>query len=420
MAAIVLRRAAPLLRQQLMRTIMCSAGAYRDEYGHPVVLQSVREAEKRIAGSKFMEYLPIGGHRQGGSVVGSEAEPGSTGAVAKPFCQDSIALVYGADALPVKNKTVAMVQALSGTGGCRLFADFAKRFMGGLVYLPNPTWPNHHNIFQNSLTYPYYNPETRGLDFEGMCSTLSKAPPGSIVLLHACAHNPTGVDPTPEQWKELSRLFREHRLFPFFDNAYQGFASGDFDSDALSVRTFLEDGHRLGVAQSYAKNAGLYGQRVGCFSLVCGSEAQAQSVESQIKALARPMYSSPPLHGALLMHTIMADDALKSLWLDEVKDMADRIKLARTLLRQNLEGLSNPLPWNHITDQNGMFCYSGLSPEQVDALCDEHHVYLTRNGRISMAGVNPSNVERLAKAIHMVTTGQKEGSERSGWYHAAP
>ncbi|KAL4440725.1 hypothetical protein ABPG77_000434 [Micractinium sp. CCAP 211/92] len=364
-------------------------GAYRDDSGQPVVLRSVREAERRVAGSNFMEYLPIGGHRQ--------------------FCEDSVKLGYGEDAEVVAGKQVAMIQSLSGTGSCRLFAEFQGHWMkGSKIYIPNPTWSNHHNIWRDAhveeVIYPYYNKETRGLDFERMCDTLSQAPAGSVVLLHACAHNPTGVDPTREQWQELSKLMLEKRLFPCMDMAYQGFATGDCERDAQAVRIFVKDGHRLALSQSYAKNMGLYGQRVGCFSIVCDSPAEAKAVESQMKALARPMYSNPPLHGALLVHTILSDPELKQQWYGEVKGMADRIISMRSLLRQNLESLGSPHSWQHITDQIGMFCFTGLTPEQVDRLTGEYSIYLTRNGRISMAGVNSGNVGRLAEAIHKVTT----------------
>ncbi|KAK9814338.1 hypothetical protein WJX72_004134 [[Myrmecia] bisecta] len=364
-------------------------GAYRDDQGKPLVLSVVREAEKRIAGNDFHEYLPIGG--------------------LKSFNQNSIKLAYGDNADVIKKGQVAAVQSLSGTGACRLMAEFMKRFMpGAKVYIPKPTWSNHHNIFRDAgveeASFRYYKPETRGLDFEGMMSDLKAAPPGSVVLLHACAHNPTGVDPTPAQWQELSTMMKEKKLFPLFDMAYQGFASGDCDRDAKAIRTFLKDGHQMGLAQSYAKNMGLYGQRVGCFSIVTGSPKEAAAVESQMKNIARPMYSNPPLFGAAAVDTILKDPKLKAQWFEEVKGMADRIIDMRKLLRSKLEALGSPLSWNHITDQIGMFCFSGLTPEQVDRLAKEHHIYMTRNGRISMAGVNSQNVARLAEAIHKVTT----------------
>ncbi|XP_060188892.1 aspartate aminotransferase, mitochondrial [Lycium barbarum] len=363
-------------------------GAYRDNNGKPVVLECVREAERRIAGIHNMEYLPMGGSAN--------------------MIQDSLKLAYGENSDLIKDKRIAAIQALSGTGACRIFADFQKRFCpDSQIYIPVPTWSNHHNIWRDAhvtqRTYHYYHPETKGLDFAAMMDDIKNAPKGSFFLLHACAHNPTGVDPTEEQWKEISYQFKVKGHFAFFDMAYQGFASGNPEKDAKAIRIFLEDGHPIGCAQSYAKNMGLYGQRVGCLSVVCEDDKQAVAVKSQLQQLARPMYSNPPVHGALVVSTILGDPNLKNLWLGEVKGMADRIIGMRTALRENLEKLGSPLSWEHITKQIGMFCYSGMTPEQVDQLTKEYHIYMTRNGRISMAGVTTGNVGYLANAIHEVT-----------------
>ncbi|XP_075498002.1 aspartate aminotransferase, mitochondrial isoform X2 [Primulina tabacum] len=321
---------------------------------------------------------------------------------------ETLKLAYGENSDLIKDRRIAAVQALSGTGACRLFADFQKRFSpDSQVYIPVPTWANHHNIWRDAdvpqRTFHYYHPESRGLDFASMIDDIKNAPDASFFLLHACAHNPTGVDPSEEQWKEISYQFKVKGHYALFDMAYQGFASGDPERDAKSIRIFLEDGHMIGCAQSYAKNMGLYGQRVGCLSVVCEDEKQAVAVKSQLQQLARPMYSNPPVHGALIVSTILGDPDLKKLWLKEVKGMADRIIGMRTALRENLENLGSPLSWEHITKQIGMFCYSGMTPEQVDRLTSEFHIYLTRNGRISMAGVTTGNVGYLADAIHKVT-----------------
>lgn len=369
--------------------INLGVGAYRDDNGKPVVLNCVREAERRVGGSHFMEYLPIGG--------------------LKDFNQHSVKLAYGDNAEPIADGRVASVQSLSGTGSCRLMAEFMTRFMPkSKVLIPLPTWSNHHNIFRDAgvqkAEYRYYKKDTKGLDFDGLLEDLQAANSGDVVLLHACAHNPTGVDPTDQQWRDISKVMREKRLFPFFDMAYQGFATGDCTRDASAIRIFMEDGHMMGTSQSYAKNMGMYGQRIGCMSIITESSKEAGAVESQVKAIARAMYSNPPLHGALLVSTILGDDKLKQQWYKEVKGMADRIINMRRLLRENLEGLGSKLPWNHITDQIGMFCFSGMTPEQVDKLAQKHHIYMTRNGRISMAGVTSKNVQPLAEAIHEVTS----------------
>lgn len=194
---------------------------------------------------------------------------------------------------------------------------------------------------------------------------MQKIPEKSIILLHACAHNPTGVDPKPEQWQELSQLIKKRNLYPFFDMAYQGFASGSVDKDAFAVRLFQKEGHEFCLAQSYAKNMGLYGERVGAFSLVTSNKDEADRCMSQIKILIRPMYSNPPIHGAHLVREILGKPELRSQWLDEVKGMADRIISVRTALKSNLEKEGSSKPWNHITEQIGMFCFTGLKPQEV-------------------------------------------------------
>jgi len=222
-------------------------------------------------------------------------------------------------------------------------------------------------------------------------------------LLHACAHNPTGVDPSKEQWEELSRVIKEKEHFALFDLAYQGFASGDPERDALPVRQFVKDGHLISVCQSFAKNFGLYGERIGAFNIIAANPDEALAIESQLKILIRPMYSNPPVHGARIVSTILSDPDLTSLWRKEVKRMAERIITMREKLVQNLKSHGSKRDWTHITDQIGMFCYSGLTPEQVDRLASEHHIYMTRNGRISIAGVSSKNVDYLGRAMHQVT-----------------
>ncbi|ESQ51654.1 hypothetical protein EUTSA_v10017723mg, partial [Eutrema salsugineum] len=355
-------------------------GAYHDDNGKPVVLECVREAERRIAGSSFIkDYFA--------AIFFSSSWNQSKTDLNYMYCTK-------------RNKRIAAVQALSGTGACRLFADFQKRFCpGSQIYIPVPTWSNHHNIWRDAdvpqkmlvKTYHYYHPETKGLNFSGLMDDVKNAPEGSFFLLHACAHNPTGVDPTDEQWREISQLFKV--LLVGIHPA----------KDAKSIRIFLEDGHHIGISQSYAKNMGHYGQRVGCLSVLCADEKQAVTVKSQLQQLAKPMYSNPPLHGAQIVSTILGDPELKNPWLKEVKIMADRIIGMRTTLRESFEKLESPLSWEHVTKQIGMFCYSGLTPEQVDRLTSEYHIYMTRNGRISMAGVTTGNVGYLANAIHEVT-----------------
>jgi len=275
------------------------------------------------------------------------------------------------------------------------------------ILVPNPTWGNHFQIFNHAglktVTYRYWDNKNLGLDLKGMVEDIKAQPDRSVILLHSCAHNPTGVDPTSAQWKEISEAIKAKNHFVFFDNAYQGFASGNPDKDVEAVRFFVKEGHNIALAQSYAKNFGLYGQRVGCFSLLGKDAEEADRVLSQLKILARGIYSSPPIHGARIVSVILGDAKLQAQWRGEIKTMANRIISVRQLLKDHLKKAGSKKNWDHITNQIGMFSYTGLTPEQVDYMTAKHHVYLTRNGRISMAGVTTKNVEYLAKAIHDAT-----------------
>lgn len=225
------------------------------------------------------------------------------------------------------------------------------------------------------------------------------------MLLHACAHNPTGVDPTIEQWEQIRQLMRSKSLLPFFDSAYQGFASGSLDADAQSVRIFVADGGECLAAQSYAKNMGLYGERVGALSIVCKTADAASKVESQLKLVIRPMYSSPPLHGASIVAAILKDSDLYNEWTLELKAMADRIISMRQKLFEALQAKGTPGDWSHIVKQIGMFTFTGLNSEQVTFMTNEYHIYMTSDGRISMAGLSSRTVPHLADAIHAAVTG---------------
>lgn len=285
---------------------------------------------------------------------------------------------------------------------------FLDEFLKGnkTVYMPNPTWGNHIPLFKKCnfqvKQYRYYDPKTCGLDFDGALEDISNIPEGSVILLHACAHNPTGVDPRPEQWVKIEEVVRRRNLFPFLDMAYQGFATGDIDRDATAVRMFAKSGPMC-LAQSFAKNMGLYGERVGAFSLFCNSAEEANRCMSQIKILIRPLYSNPPVNGARIANLILENAQLRSQWLADVKGMADRIITMRTRLRDGLKREGSTRDWKHITDQIGMFCFTGMTAEQVGKLTKDFSVYLTKDGRISVAGISSNNVDYLAHAIHNAT-----------------
>jgi aspartate aminotransferase len=375
------------------RKINLGVGAYRDENGKPYVLNAVKKAEHLLtAASPDKEYLPI------------------TGLPA--FTKNALKLAYGSDSKPLEQDAIAVAQAISGTGALRIGGAFLARHYprSKIIYLPVPSWGNHTPLFKDSglevRGYRYFDKKTFGLDFAGLKEDLQNAPKGSIVLLHACAHNPTGVDPTQSQWAEISDILGEQQLFPFFDMAYQGFASGSTSRDAFAVRHFVEEGHQIALAQSFAKNMGLYGERVGAFSMTTKDAEERMRVESQLKILIRPLYSNPPLHGARIASTILGSGDLYAEWEGEVKGMAERIITMREKLYGLLtHDLKTPGEWGHIKSQIGMFSFTGLNPAQCKALAEKAHVYMTSNGRISMAGLNGSNIEYFAQSVDAAVKG---------------
>ncbi|XP_060534385.1 aspartate aminotransferase, mitochondrial-like isoform X2 [Cylas formicarius] len=372
------------------KKVNLSVGAYRTDEGKPYVLPCVRKAEALVIDKKLdKEYAPIQGIAE--------------------FNEQSAKLAFGSESYIIQHGFNATVQGLSGTGSLRMGAAFLASFFPGpkVVYLPNPTWANHTPIFKHSgldlKTYKYYDPNSCSLDFCGMMEDISNIPQKSIILLHAIAHNPTGVDPSQEQWMEISEAIKKKNLLVFFDMAYQGFVSGDLDADAASVRLFIDECHPILLAQSFAKNMGLYGERAGAFTVITDSKEETARVLSQLKILIRAMYSNPPVHGARIVAEILKSPELTCQWKDELKGMADRIMAMRKKLKQGLEKEGSTRNWDHITNQRGMFCFTGLKPEQVKKLTAEFSIYLTMNGRISIAGVGSKNVDYLAHAIHQVS-----------------
>jgi aspartate aminotransferase len=373
--------------------VSLGAGTYRDDNNKPYILECVRKAVQVIQSKNLdYEYLPVEG-LQG-------------------FINASSTLAYGDNSAAIKEKRVVGIQALSGTGSIRLGSAFIKRFLPGVVvYIPEVTWPNHRNILRDSgvefKNYKYYNPQTKGLNIDGLLSDIKAAPNGSVFLLHASAHNPSGVDPKPEQWLKIREAILQKKHLAFFDMAYQGFTSGDPARDAFAVRSFVEGNVPVILGQSFAKNFGLYGLRTGLFSVILDNPKQFEAVQSQLKILARPIWSNPPLTGARIVDTVLHDKELNALWHKEVKMMADRIASMRIALVDSLKKLGSPHNWQHITDQIGMFAFTGLNEEQVKTLTQKHHIYLTADGRISIAGLNTKNVEYVAQAFHDVTKSSK-------------
>ena len=364
-------------------------GAYRSDDGKPYLLNVVKEVEKQLANEEIpKEYLSIDGM--------------------KDFTHGATRLLYGPNA---PSERIYAMQTLSGTGAVRMAAEFLHRFMGKdtPVYCSNPTWPNHSNIFTQAgfvnakRTYRYFDPKTKGVAFKHLMEDLRRIPKRAILILQVCAHNPTGADMTSEQWEAVAFFLKKRKdIAVLMDCAYQGYASGDADKDNMSVRIFLKHDLHFFTAQSFAKNMGLYGERVGCLSVVCKDKEAAETIGSHLKVFARASYSNPPSHGARIAARILNNGDLKSRWLKELKGMSDRIILMRRNLREELENLNTPGSWKHITDQIGMFSFLGLTPAQCTRLVDKHHVYLTTRARISVAGLNSDNVKYVAEAINEV------------------
>jgi len=320
---------------------------------------------------------------------------------------------------------VATVQALSGTGALRIGFEFLRRHVQQppVVYLPSHTWGNHLKLVQESgisdvRTYRYYDPSVLSLDFEGTYADLAAAPAGAIILLHTSGHNPVGFDPSVEEWQRLSGLCMERGLLPFFDNAYQGYTSGSLEDDAYSVRLFASLGMELFCACSFAKNMGLYGERVGALHAVVASPTEAQVLVSHFQSIIRPMYSSPPSHYARVAGLILSDPALSTEWQVELRQMAGRIQRMRALFLEALERSGCPGEWGHLARQRGMFGFTGVGREEVRRLKKEYSIYMLDNGRISLSGFNEGNVDYVARAFTEVLGGGREGG-RTGTPAAA-
>jgi len=370
------------------KKVSLGVGAYRTEEGLPWVLPVVRLAEKNLTADDTLnkEYFPV---------LGLEK-----------FSFLATKLLLGGHCPAFIEQRAFGVQSLSGTGALRIGCEFLKNVLKyETIYVSKPTWGNHHLLFKNTgfkniREYRYWNQEELCLDIKGLMEDLSNAPENSIILLHACAHNPTGCDPTQDQWKQIADLMEEKKLFPFFDSAYQGFASGDLEKDAWAVRYFVQRGFELFCAQSFAKNFGLYNERVGNLTIVSNNTNKPALIKSQMALIVRGMYSNPPGHGAKIVSYILSNPDLCDEWKQNVITMSGRVQEMRKLLRAALENLGTPGDWEHITTQIGMFSYTGLNERQSQYMIDKHHIYMLRSGRISMCGLTKSNVEYVANAIY--------------------
>ena len=359
-------------------------GVYKDETGNTPVLTSVKKAEQYLLENETTKnYLSIDGLAD--------------------FARCTQELLFGAESALIATGRARTAQTPGGTGALRVAADFLAAQTGvRRVWVSNPSWPNHKNVFNAAglevCEYAYYDAEQHQLDFDGMLAALQEAKAGDVVLFHGCCHNPTGIDPTAEQWQQLAQLSLAKGWLPLFDFAYQGFARG-LNEDAEGLRIFAAAHQELIVASSYSKNFGLYNERVGAITLVAADGATADTAFSQVKYTIRANYSNPPAHGAAVVATILSNQALRTIWEQELTDMRQRIQRMRQLFVNTLAEKGAARDFSFIIQQNGMFSFSGLTKDQVVRLRDEFGIYAVNSGRVNVAGMTPDNMSALCEAI---------------------
>ncbi|EHA1125375.1 aspartate/tyrosine/aromatic aminotransferase [Vibrio navarrensis] len=367
--------------------INLGVGIYKNEQGETPVLATVKKAEAALVETeKTKSYLTIEGTAEYALAVQK--------------------LLFGEDSDILASLRAKTAQAPGGTGALRVAGEFIKRQLGDVkIWISNPTWANHHGVFKaaglETTEYSYYNAQTKDKDFAAMVADLEKASAGDVVLLHGCCHNPTGIDPTEQEWEVLAKLVAEKGLLPMFDFAYQGFAKG-VEEDAQGLRTFAKYNKEILVASSFSKNFGLYNERVGAFTLVAENQDVAETAFSQVKAIIRSIYSNPPAHGSAVVTYILSDAALRAEWEAEVAEMRDRIQEMRELFVATLKAEGVDADFSFIERQNGMFSFSGLNKEQVARLKEEFAIYIVGSGRISVAGMTKENMGPLCKALAQV------------------
>ncbi|HEJ7000714.1 TPA: aspartate/tyrosine/aromatic aminotransferase [Serratia marcescens] len=359
-------------------------GVYKDETGKTPVLTSVKKAEQYLLENETTK-----------NYLGIEGIPA--------FASCTQELLFGKESPIVTARRARTAQTPGGTGGLRVAADFiANQTSAERIWISNPSWPNHKNVFSavglEVLEYAYYDAANHALDFDGLLNSLKQAQAGDVVLFHGCCHNPTGIDPTAEQWAQLAELSVANGWLPLFDFAYQGFANG-LEEDAQGLRIFAAKHQELIVASSYSKNFGLYNERVGACTLVAADAETADRAFSQVKAAIRANYSNPPSHGAAVVATILGNDALRAMWEQELTDMRQRIHRMRQLFVNTLQEKGAQQDFSFIIQQNGMFSFSGLTKEQVLRLREEFGVYAVNSGRVNVAGMTPDNMAPLCEAI---------------------
>lgn len=367
--------------------INLSVGVYQDAQGKTPVLATVKEAEKRILEQENSKgYLPMTG------------DP--------VYCAKVQELLFGEGHEIIASKRAATAQCPGGTGALRVAGDYLHTLHpGARIWLSNPTWANHNTIFKAAglecKTYDYRDPKTNGLDFEAMCASIKTIPQGDVILLHGCCHNPTGIDPTPEQWAVIGDLLAKQGVLPLVDFAYQGLADG-VDEDRAGLLELCKKVKQMLVCSSFSKNFGLYRERTGALTLVADNAEQAATVMSQVKLRIRYNYSNPPSHGGQIVATVLSDPQLKAQWLEEVAEIRNRINEMRHLFVKTLKEKGVEQDFSSIIEQRGMFSFSGLTKDQVEKLREQYSIYIVGSGRINVAGMTPDNMDRLCEAIKSV------------------
>ena len=362
-------------------------GVYYDDHGKIPLLAAVHRAEvARVEAAAARGYLPIEG------IAG--------------YNKGAQELVLGKNSPLVAAGRVLTMQALGGTGALKIGADFIKQLVpGAKVAISNPSWENHRALFERAgfevVNYPYYDANTHGVDFQGMLGALRALPSQSVVVLHACCHNPTGVDLTTDQWREVAQVVKQANLIPFLDIAYQGFGDG-LEQDAAAVRLFAELDMTMFISSSFSKSFSLYGERVGALTIVTGSQDESNRVLSQVKRVIRTNYSNPPTHGGTIVSSVLNSPELFTLWDQELAGMRDRIRLMRRQLVEKLADNGVKKDFSFVMKQRGMFSFSGLTAAQVEVLRADHAIYAVSSGRICVAALNSHNIDVVAQAIASV------------------
>jgi aspartate aminotransferase len=364
--------------------INLTSGVYQDESGTNPVLRSVKQAERMLLEAETTkDYLAIGGEES--------------------YARTVQAFIFGPQHPVVRESRAVTVQTPGGTGALRVGGEFLRtQFPQATIWLSDPTWANHPGIFRNAglklASYPYYDADTHGLKFEALLAALEQVPEGDIVLLHGCCHNPSGVDPSPEQWQRIMQVFVRRPIIPFLDFAYQGFGLG-VEEDAFAVRAFASAGLELVVASSFSKNFGLYRERVGALTVVTGGGKEVPAVLSHVKQTIRANYSNPPAHGGQVVELVLSEPELRTLWAREVVEMRDRIHAMRALFVETLKRYGVQRSFDFLLEQRGMFSFSGIGTDDVRRLREEYGIYMVESGRINVAAMTRSTMDYLCRSI---------------------